>query len=692
MAITLPLTSAEAASAPVSCDRLFQSVKADEGMWLLNRLPKEHIKASYGFKPTKAFVDHAMRASVRLSSGGSGSFVSSRGLLMTNHHVARGTLQKLSTPENDLVKNGFHAKTESQEIRAPDLEVNQLQSIRNVTSKVLRGITDDLSPVDAQLRKRRNIARIEKASFEETGLKSEVVELFLGAEYHLYRYKVFKDVRVVFAPEQAAVRFGGEALNFEFPRFSLDITFLRIYDERGRPLETQDFFKWSKSGPRENELVLVTGHPGATNRLYTVAAMEFMRDVQLPFTVSNLKRRIDTLEAYSQKSPEHRRQAIAEILSLQNAFKVLSGEQRGLADQNLFDIKRTEENEIRRQSTGTKNSDAWGAIEKAITTNRQDFELRTLVSDGGGFASRLFQIARMLVRQATENEKPNGDRLPEYRDNRRATLEIDMLSPAPIYKELEIFSLAESLQFLTNKLGAAHEIVRTALQGKTPDERARQLIEQTNLDQVEARHALAAGKMRGVLSSQDPLVQLVLSIESTARALRTRHEQQIQTPMQLGYAKIAQVRYELFGKREYPDATSTLRLAFGRVKSYAVDQTPVPAWTFVQDVLKLEDARDPDTTLPRSWHNPDIRWGADPIPYNFVSTADTIGGNSGSPVINTKGEIVGINFDSNRQKIAMQRYMYTEGPSRHVSVHSKGIVEILLRIYKADRLVDELGH
>lgn len=685
--LSLSLTAQAQPQAPIrSCQSLFATTGRDEGMWLLNRLPKDRLQNNYEFKPSRGFVQHLMRSSVRVGSGGSGSFVSSRGLVMTNHHVARGTLQKLSNAERDLIKNGFHARTETEELRAPDLEINQLRSIRNITAQVLKGLRANLDPAEAQMLKRKNIAAIERAAFEKTGLKSEVVELFLGAEYHLYQYKTYKDVRVVFAPEQSAVRFGGEEANFEFPRYSFDVTFLRVY-ENGKPVETRDFFEWAPQGPKENELVVVSGHPGATNRLFTISAMEFMRDVQLPFTLENLTRRISRLQDYGTKSPEHARQANAELLSLQNAFKVLSGEKRGLANPQLFEVKRAEETQVRSQHP----SEAWAHVESALALHRRIYLDRMMISEAAAFPSRLFQIARNLVRQAEELTKPNNERLPEFRDNRRESLEFDLFSPAPIYKELEIFSLTDSLKFLVEKLGERNPIVQRVLEGKTPEVRAQELVEGSKLESVEERRRVATSSIRDIQSNPDAMIRLALAVDIAARELRTDFEQRVQTPMQLAYRTIAQARYRMFGENEYPDATSTLRLAFGRVRGYQSSGKAIAPWTAIQDVYALENRENPELTLPPSWRASTLDWGKEPIPYNFVSTADTIGGNSGSPVVNREGKIVGINFDSNREKIAMQRYLYTEGGSRHVSVHSQGIVEILRRVYGAENVVQELG-
>lgn len=679
-----------------NCAELLLRMGQDEGMWPLNRVPRERLAQTYGFNPSEEWLKHVTRASVRLNSGGSGSFVSSSGLLMTNHHVARGTLQKLSGPGRDLLHTGFLARTQAEELRTPDLEVNQLQNIQDVTARVLRGLTPDLPPAKAQAQRRANIAEIEKRSFEETGLKSEVVELFLGAEYHLYQYKVYKDVRLVFAPEGQIAGFGGDALNFEFPRFSLDLTFLRVYNDAGEPLRTDDFFKWSKAGPSEGELVFVTGHPGTTNRLFTLAAMEFARDVQVPFSLATFSRRIQGLEKYSEISPEHERQAKSELLSLQNSFKVLSGDARGLASEELFELKRREEHLLRqRVDADAKLSSlggGWWEIERAMSVNFEEFIRRSLISDGAAFSSRLFQLARMLVRVAEEDEKPNAVRLPFYRESARPSLELDLFSAAPIYKEFEIYKLSDSLAYLSMRLSPSNPIVIMVLAGKSPAERARELVEGSTLDQLSVRKELMAGKRDAIRTSKDPMIQLALRIDGEARHLRLNYEQKVETPTQLAYAKIAKLRYALFGNSEYPDATFSLRLAFGRVKGYEVYGLQVPAWTSVQQLMGMQRPGNNDFTLPESWQQPEIEWGPVPIPLNFVSTADTIGGNSGSPVINTDAEIVGLNFDSNREKIQMQRYLYTEGASRHISVHSVGIVEILRRVYRADALVEELGH
>lgn len=672
---------------------------SDEGMWLLNDPPRDLLKSKYGFALTDDWLKNAMLASVRLNSGGSGGFVSAEGLLVTNHHVAADSVQKLSKPGTDLYRDGFYAATRGGELRCPDLEVNVLQGIIDVTKEVSAAVTPEMKPADAFAARRAVMAKIEKESLDKTGLRSDVVTLYNGGLYHLYRYKKYTDVRLVFSPEKAIAGFGGDVDNFEFPRMNLDIAFFRAY-ENDKPAKTPHFFKWSDVGPKENDLVFVTGHPGTTQRLETLARLKHRRDVTLPYTLYRLRTLEAALNQYSEQHPEKKRQAATDLHSVANSRKAFSGQLQGLLDPKVLEQKEAAERELGDRLPDTADAPLaayTSAIARIAEIQRKlrEFEkpynlLESAVpSNPHAFSSPLFGIARHCVRMADELPKPSSERLREYRDSNLDSLKFGLYSPAPIYPDLERSKLTASLTFLAENLGGDHEVVKLILDGKNPAARAAELVTSKLADPAERKRLVGGGK-EAVDASTDPMILLAKAVDVEARKLRTRYEIEVEEPERQAYGELARLRFKAFGRTIAPDATFTLRLAFGTVKGYEVGGEKLPFHTTFAHAFERHAALGGEEPfdLPKLWLG-----GKDKLdlttPFNFVSTADTIGGNSGSPVLNRAGELVGINFDRNRHGL-VRNFVYTDVQARHIAVHSRAVLEALRKLYPAESLVKEL--
>ncbi|HXG91533.1 MAG TPA: S46 family peptidase [Blastocatellia bacterium] len=668
---------------------------ADEGMWPFNNVPKAEIKKRYGFDVSDAWLKKVQLASVRFNNGGSGSFVSPDGLVLTNHHVASDTLQKISTPEKDYVKEGFYARTRAEEVKAPDLELNQLISIEDVTARVNAAVKPGMSDAEANAARRAEIANIEKESNEKTGLRSDVVTLYQGGQYNLYRYKRYTDVRLVFAPEFGIAFFGGDPDNFNFPRYDLDMALFRVY-ENNQPVKTENYFKWSKVGAKEGELVFVSGHPGSTARLNTVAHLEYLRDYGLPYTLKYLNRLHDVLSKYSAQGEEQARRAQEELFSIENSLKAFRGQYEGLQDKTIMAKKQSREDALRRAVAADPRKqkeygDAWDNIARGRKAFVSYFRELSLIENEAGFNSELFGIARTLVRLAAESAKPNADRLPEYTDARRASLELNLYSPAPIYDDFEKMKLADSLAFMRDELGADHAVVKKALAGKTPEARAAELISGTKLKDVAFRKHLAAGGAKGIEESTDPMIVLARSIDAEARAVRKRYESEVQANERANYAKIARALFEIEGTKLYPDATFTLRLSYGAVKGYPENGKHVPPFTTFAGLYEraAQHQNKFPFELPQRWIDKKSALDLN-TPYNFVSTNDTTGGNSGSPVFNKDAELVGLLFDGNIYSL-VGNFIYDDTQNRSVMVDVRAMMEALHKIYGATELADELS-
>ena len=659
----------------------------DEGMWLFNDLPLAMLKERYGFEPSNEWAEHLMKSSVRFNVGGSASFISSTGLVLTNHHVGSDTLFKLSTPERNIMEVGFLAKTPDQELKAPDLELNQLVNIKDVTDVVKASVTEGMSTEQAVAARRAVIARIEKAALDESGLKSTVTTLYGGGRYHLYQYKKYTDVRLVWAPETAIAFFGGDADNFEYPRYCLDATIFRVYED-GKPAKIEHFLKWSANGPEENEVAFVSGNPGRTSRIFTMDALKYQRDLNLPYIMANLRRQEILLQQYALRGKENARRARDELFGVQNSRKARLGMLAGLQDPQVLADKAAAEAKLREIIAADPKLKALGSAWDTIaeTTKKR----ASLLGKGVAINSQLYNIALELVQMAEEDQKPSGERLPEFSDAGRESLLQQLYSEAPIYTDLDQTLLGDSIAKTLEQRGFDDPVCQKILAGKSPADRAAELISGTELLSVEARKKIAAGGIQAINDSKDPLIMLAKIVNPPIRRIRSITDQLDEQDKQ-AYALIAEAKFATQGTSAYPDATFTLRLAFGPVKGYKQDGQQIPAWTNVGGAFEHEKQHEGQTDykLPESWKKAESKLSKT-TPFNFVSTADIIGGNSGSPVVNKAGELVGLIFDGNVQSLS-GNYVYTDKQARSVSVHSSAIREALQVVYGADNIVKELG-
>jgi hypothetical protein len=664
---------------------------ADEGMWLFNRPPHEILRERHQFDATDVWLEHLQKSSVRLSSGGSGSFVSENGLLISNHHVGADALQKISTKEKNFLRDGFYARTPAEEIKCLDLELNVLDSIEDVTARVNAAIPQGADAPAAFEARRKIIALIEKESLDQTGLRSDVVTLWQGGAYHLYRYKRYTDVRIVFAPEEQIAFYGGDPDNFEFPRFDLDICLFRAY-ENGQPAKIKNFLGFSPVGARDGELVFVSGHPARTSRLLTVAELENARDQVLPFRLGFFKRREVLLGNWGARSEENGRRARNLYFGAQNSRKGLDGRLAGLLDGELIPAKIKAESDFKRRLADKPEfAGALAAYDKIADATKlvATQMVRYALLEEQAFACDSFVIGRALLRAGDERPKPNGERLREFSDSGRVSLELNLFSGRPIYTDMEILSLTDSLTFLAGQLGAEDPLVKKILAGKSPRTRAKELINGTKVRDVAFRKKLYAGGSATVMVANDPMIEFARLVDTDARALRKVSETQDEVRQQ-AHAAIARARNAILGTEGYPDATRTLRLAFGTVKGYEEEGQFVPALTTFGGLYEraAEMKNKPPFDLPARWEKRKARLNPQ-TPFNFVSTADIIGGNSGSPVVNRAGEFVGIIFDGNLQSLPWD-YAFSDKQARATSVHSVAILEALEKIYGAKELVSEL--
>jgi hypothetical protein len=666
--------------------------RADEGMWTFNGFPSERVEARYGFRPTREWLDHVRLSSARLAQGCSASFVSASGLVMTNHHCAHRCIEQLSTPAKDFIKAGFFAKAQADEPKCPELEVNQLVEIADVTARV-RKATDGREGARFNEAERAELARIEKECQTSETLRCDVVTLYQGGRYDLYKYRRHQDVRLVFAPEFATAFFGGDPDNFTFPRYCLDVAFLRVYED-GKPAKLPHFFRWSAAGAKDGELTFVSGNPGSTSRQLTVAQLEYARDVALPDALLRLAEYRGLLTEYARRGPEQARHSGPDAFYTLNSYKALRGELEALQARELLLAKAKAEEAFKAElardpDRARRYLPAFDAIARAQDELRKIRRPLNQLERGQAFQGGLFALARKLVRAAEERPKPNEKRLREYRDSALPALTQGLFSPAPLFDELEILKLGFSLALLREALGPDDPVVKKVLAKASPDELAERLVKGTKLKDVAYRKKLWEGGKAAVAAAarDDAMIELALRVDPDARAVRTAFEDRIEAVVKRSSESLARARFELEGTSNYPDATFTPRLSYGAVEGWEENGRAVKPFTVFAGAFERHTGRAP-FALPQSWLDAQAKLDPD-VPLDFVTTNDIIGGNSGSPVVNRDAEIVGLVFDGNIHSLGGD-YGFDPRLNRGVAVHSAGIVEALSKIYGAERVVREL--
>jgi len=674
---TLPAGLASAVPAP------------DEGMWTYDNPPLALMEETYGFQPSTAWLEHLRLSSVRVNDGGSGSFISPRGLVLTNHHVGFNAIQKLSSEERDLVADGFYAAKLADELACTDLELNVLVDVVDVTERVLSAAAGAESESRALEQRDAEIARFEKEETEATGLRCDVVRLYEGGRFALHRYKKYTEVKLVFAPEEGAAFFGGDPDNFTFPRYCLDMAIFRVYED-GEPAHTPHYLRWNEAGPAEGDLVFVSGNPGSTGRLKTVAQLEYLRDVRYPSILRSLEGRKRILDAYAARGEEEARRARSLLLSAENGIKAVRGYLQSLRSEESMAVKARRELELRGlvardAELAAAVGEAWDRIAAAQEVAREHAARAYFATIRG---SRLFSHAKTVVRLTAELEKPNDERLAAYRDSNLDSLELSLYSEAPIYLDLEEALLAGGLAMMREELGDDDPLVRAVLDEAEPmNASSRALGTGSKLADAAYRRALVEGGREAVEQCDDPIVQLVRRIDPLLRELEEKLEDEVES-VETEYGKqIAKARFAIFGDAIYPDATFTLRLSYGAVRGFETGGYNMPWKTTFYGLYERAAAFDGAAPYTLSDAFRAGRQGLDlSTPFNFVCTADIIGGNSGSPVVDRDGRLVGLIFDGNVQSLG-NRFVYDDSVARAVAVHAGGMLEALREIYHAERLV-----
>jgi len=663
---------------------------AEEGMWTFDNPPLKELAEKYNFHPTQEWLDHLRLSSVRLNDGGSGSFVSPNGLLLTNHHVARGQLQKNSTPEHNYVRDGFYAATPDQEMKTPDLEVNVLVGMQDVTARVQNAAKGAKADAEALKARDAEIAAIEKESKDKTGLRSDVVVLYDGSEYWLYQYKAYTDVRLVFAPEEQAAFFGGDPDNFTYPRYDFDMALYRVYDN-GKPLHTENYLKWSAKGAAPGELVFVSGHPGSTSRQNTVAQLLLERDTTEPAVIQYLQQRVDAEQAFAKQDPEQARLVGTNVFLLQNSLKVYVGREEALSDKAILAKKQAEEKDLRDKVAANPElqkeyGGAWDDLAHAVDLAKPEMpRMRFRRTD-----SQLFSFALQIVQYVVEVKKPDSDRLPQYHEAGLDSLRFQLLSPAPVHPSVEKLYMKTALNLAKEKLGANDEYLQAILQGGDIDKTVDALVDGTKLGDPGFRKSLIDGGEAAVAASTDPMIVAARRVDPVWRASYVKYRDNIASVFDTAGEKLGKARFAVYGKNAYPDATFTLRLTYGTVEGYPYNGTTAPPFT---TFYGLYDRAASFSNQPPWNLTPKEAAARDKLdlatPMDFVNTCDVTGGNSGSPVVNRDGALVGLIFDGDIESLAGD-FVYDGTKNRAVAVHSAGIIEGLRKIYGVGALADEL--
>ncbi len=664
---------------------------AGEGLWPLQALPENTLKSEFDFVPDDSWRARLQGASLRLSGGCSAAFVSANGLVLTNHHCVSRCIAQLSGPKNNLLESGFVARSREQEQICPELELNQTLESRDITAE-LATVSAGLS--EAQAATARAAARqvlIDRCQAGRVERRCEVVSLHGGARFEMHSYRRYTDVRLVFAPETAIARFGGTPDSFSFPRYALDMALLRVYDD-GQPFAPVAHFAPKLEGARTGELVFVTGYPGSTQRELTVAQLITLRDVILPQRMAYLSELRGLLRQFAAQGDAEERMSRRELLSIENTLKAFRGRHAALSEPGLLEPRLRREEELRARLGRDKvlrqtTAGAWDAIAAAQQTWRELYTEYSMLELMRGYQSDLLSIARHLLRAAEQLKKPDLQRLPEYREDALPQLTQRLFAAAPVARELESLTLGWSLGMLRELLGADHPAVRISLGDADPAELAARLIESSRLDDPALRRKLWDGGLAAVEASDDPLIRLVRALEPMALAVRERYERDILAVVQRNLALIEQARHHLSVGEHYPDARFTLRLSYGRVEGWGEGDSTVTPFTSWGGAIARSSPHEP-YRLPTSWleAEPDIELTT---PVNFTTSHDIVGGYSGSPVLNVKGELVGLIFDGNLHSLG-GAYAYDGRYNRAVAVHPAIMQKALDKVYAAPALVTEL--
>lgn len=668
---------------------------AEEGMWTFDNFPREAVRSRYGVSIGQDWLDRVRRATVRLEGGCSASIVSPSGLVLTNEHCVRDCLQRLSTPSRDIAGAGFLAAGRAGEERCAAEQASILERIENVSAAVQAAVGDGVGPA-ANERRKAALTRLEQACEDDWRRRGdphscEAVTLYGGGQYFLYHYRRYVDLRLVFAPEADIAFFGGDLDNFRFPRWDLDFALLRLYVD-GRPAQTPGYLRWRRAGAAAGEAVFVAGHPGSTQRLQTLAQLRFEREYVLGHWLLRAAELRGRYLQFSASGAEQARSAESELFSLENVLKVRRNQMAVLLDHGFMAARERDEQALRAAVAADPRlkpaAGAWAEIDRALAGYRAFYDRYLFLERGAALQGELGAAARLLVRAAVERAKPNEQRQREFSDAALPRLRQQLLAPQPAYPAFEALRLGFSLEKLVEYLGVDDPAVRLALGREAPQQLAARLVRETRLGDPAFREQLWNGGLAAVEAADDPLLALALRLEPEASALRRRHDDQVEAPIRAAEERLARARFAIHGTRSYPDATFTLRLSYGAVQGWREGDHDVAPFTRL-DGLYARATGQPPFRLPARWLQAQSRINLD-TPFNFATSNDIIGGNSGSPVIDAGGRLVGLIFDGNLHSIGGD-YGYDPALNRAVAVHPAVMLLALREIYGADALLQELG-